>query len=247
MKRASVLPAIGLSLFLAACGSEGGGSTGTGVSEMSGNVSSSGTADARMERSWLAQMVESLVASAWAQGTAALEGIVVTATAGGRSTRTTTDADGNFFLDDVPVGDLTATFSRGACDATLSLPDTVRSSRIRLLDVDLDCEIANAREIRETFVGVVAIGSPDSILVCVDSGGTSRPRNVRTGEADIEGSTVGEPEPGDEVEITGRRLGQGPPSTVEARFVRVLGQGREVRCAPGRTRGSGAGPPGASG
>ncbi|MGH7859803.1 MAG: hypothetical protein ACREQY_20950, partial [Candidatus Binatia bacterium] len=229
-----------LALALAsACGGGGGGSAG---STINGNVSTAQNAAAEKAGGhWLARAIQEVIGlgqRAWAQGPGSLEGIRVSARGRGGSASATTREDGGFAISGAPTGDVTTTFSRGNCSSDLVLPAVAARSTVTLEEVELECTSARPGKIAETFQGVVR-NKPGSqqgnLVVCADFGDGNGTRAVMVRNAEFLGPDGGPSdfaavERGDRIEATGRRVGQGAPSTHDADTVQILSSGEPDLC-----------------
>lgn len=210
-----------------------------GRTTLKGNVSQASTAAASGERSWLVWMrngLRSLLGVAHADN--GLEGILVVASAEGGEDADTTDASGSFELRHVPSGDVTVTFQRDDCEASLLLESVVEDAEVALQEVDFACDTVEPSAIVERFRGVVTgDGGPEGeeLTVCVRSGDSHQPRVVSTEETKFEDAN-GEPmaaedlREGDLVRIRGPRDQVDGSPDMSAHSVRLVASDQENHC-----------------
>jgi len=218
------------------CGGGGGG--GGGSARISGNVSNASTTERETARStWLARLGEELLGlarRAYAAVDDTVAGISVKVNRGSSEGDDVTDPQGDFDIRNAPSGDVTVSFARGSCNASLSLPDVADDSTIDLGDVTVACNDASPGKIAETFQGVILNkpGSPNGNLnVCAFGGGGNHIRAVKTNDADFVGTSFDDLKEGDLIVLTGERAGNGANSTMFASSVGKIGTSGTGNCA----------------
>ena len=219
------------------CGGGGGGGGG-GDARITGNVSDAATSVREQGRStWLAWLGEELIGlarRAYAAVDDTVGGITVKVTKGSNESDDITQDNGAFDVPNAPAGDVTVTFNRGSCVASLPIPDVAAGSTIDLQDVSIDCNDAHPDKVVETFQSVIENkpGSPEgNLTVCtLGSGGGQHIRAVKTSGADFVGTSFDDLQEGDIIEATGERAGNGANSTLFATQVRKVGTGTTGAC-----------------
>jgi len=220
----------------AGCGGGGGGGGGGGAT-VSGNLTSASTAAKVSRSTWLARLGEEIVGlarRAYAAVDDALDGVVVTVSRGSSHAADVTGTDGHFDVGGAPSGDVTVSFTRGNCDATLSLPDVADGSTVVLQNTTLNCNNALPGKISESFQGVI-LNKPNSpngnLNVCAFGGGGNHIRAVKTNSAEFIGTPFDALQVGDLIEATGDRAGNGANSTLFASTVQKVGTSSTGNCA----------------
>ena len=218
------------------CGGGGGGGGGGGAT-ISGNLTSASTAARESRATWLALLGEEILGfarRAYAAVDNSLGGVTVMVARGGRQAAATTGADGRFDVGDAPSGDVTVSFVRGSCDATVSLPDVADGSTLVLQDTTLNCNNASPGKITEAFQGVL-LNKPSSpngnLQVCAFGGGGNHIRAVKTNSAEFVGTSFAALQVGDLIEATGDRAGNGANSTLFAASIQKVGTSSTGNCA----------------
>lgn len=223
--------------LVATLGCGGGGGGGGGNARITGNVSDATTSARETGRStWLARIGEELLGlarRAFAAVDDTVGGITVKVNRGSSESDDVSQDDGDFDVPNAPSGDVTVTFARGNCEASLPIPDVADGSTIDLQDVSVDCDNAHPDKIVETFRGVIENkpSSPNGNLnVCAFGGGGNHIRAVKTDEAVFDGTSFDDLAVGDIIEATGQRAGNGANSTLFASSVRVVGTSSTGNC-----------------
>jgi hypothetical protein len=219
------------------CGGGGGGGGGAGTATVSGNLTSASTAANESKSTWLARLGEEILGlarRAYAAVDNTLGGVTVTVSHGGSHATGVTQSNGDFEVGGAPSGDVTVSFARGSCDATLSLPDVADGSTIDLQNTSLTCNSASPGKIAETFEGVI-LNKPNSpngnLNVCAFGGGGNHIRAVKTEGATFVGTSFEALQEGDLIEATGERAGNGANSTLFASSVQKVGTSSTGNCA----------------
>jgi hypothetical protein len=218
------------------CGGGGGGGGG-GTARITGNVADATTsARETAHTTWLARLGEELLGlarRAYAAVDDTIGGIAVKVKKGSSESDGLTDDQGDFDVPGAPSGDVTVSFGRGNCEASLPIPDVVDGSTIELQDVSVDCDNAQPDKFVETFQGVILNkpGSPNGNLnVCAFGGGGNHIRAVKTTDADFVGTSFDDLAEGDIIESTGTRAGNGANSTLFATSVQKVGTSSTGNC-----------------
>ena len=232
--------AVFVSALAIGCGGGGGGGGGGGTATVTGNVSSASAAVSTQRQTWLAWLGEHVLTVARRAYAASVGGVGVSVTGPGGSSATDTDSGGDFTVGNAPSGDVTVTFSRGNCQASVPLDDVTDGSTLDLKDVDFACGSAQVRELDETFQAVLENkpSSPNGNLnVCAFGGGGNHIRAVKTKNGTQFEDPSGGPATfqdlveGDLIEVTGVRAGIGANSAVDASTVRIISSGHTGNCA----------------
>ena len=170
--------AVLLGVFLTACGGGGsgggvGGSETTG-STLTGHVATYTATLDITKKTLFAQIRDFIFSPAHAQVTG------VEVLVGDQST--TTDADGNFTLNDIPTGDQTVTFTQGSSSATYSLEDVVAGGTYTLNDIEVDGDGVST-EHTGVWSGPIDLGDGEyTMTMTIAANG-----NALTGELVVEG------------------------------------------------------------
>jgi hypothetical protein len=221
------------------CGGGGGGGGGGGDARVSGNVATASTAERQSAtKTWLARIGEEvlgLARRAYAAADSTLGGITITVSRGSSDSNDVTDDQGNFDLPNAPSGDVTVSFQRGSCNASVSLPDVAEGSTLDLQDVTVACNDASPGKVAETFQGVI-LNKPNSpngnLNVCAFAGGGNHHRAVNSsGSTNFVGTSFAALQVGDIIESTGARAGNGGNSTLFATSIQKVGTGSIGNCA----------------
>jgi hypothetical protein len=224
-------------------GGGGGGGSGRGTAVITGNLSSVSTAALSAEkRSWLAWAGEELLGlarRAYAANTGR-GGVTVDIVGPRGSSSTDTDSNGRFGIANAPTGDLTVSFARDNCNASIALNDVTDGSTLDIRNVAINCDKATVAELDEIFQAVIENkpASPNGNLnVCAFGGGGNHIRAVKTRRSDFENSggdplTFMDLQEGDLIEVTGERAGIGANSAVDASNVTLISSGNDTgNCA----------------
>ena len=235
-RRAILVTGVLLGALGIGCGGGGGGGGGGGAT-VSGNLTSASTAARESKATWLARLGEEILGfarRAYAAVDNTLGGVTVTVSRGGSQATATTGADGHFDVGGAPSGDVTVSFTRGSCDATLSLPDVADGSTLVLQNTTLTCNDASPGKISEAFQGVI-LNKPNSpngnLQVCAFGGGGNHIRAVKTDSAEFVGTSFAALQVGDLIEATGDRAGKGANSTLFAASIQKVGTSSTGNCA----------------
>src|SRR5882724_3046378 len=218
------------------CGGGGGGGGGS-TARITGNVTDATTsARESAHTTWLARLGEELLGlarRAYAAVDDTLGGITVKVKKGSSESDGLTDDGGDFDVPGAPSGDVTVSFGRGNCEASLPIPDVADGSTIDLQDVSVNCDNAHPDKIVETFEGVI-LNKPNSpngnLNVCAFGGGGNHIRAVKTTDADFVGTSFADLAEGDIIQSTGTRAGNGANSTLFATSVQKVGTSSTGNC-----------------
>ena len=225
------------------CGGGGGGG-GAGSATVSGNVSNASTSSVQSEkRSWLAWASEEVLGLARRVYAAAANttpgGITVTVTAGGGNASAMTDSAGDFSVGGAPTGDVTVSFARGNCDASIPLSDVTDGSTLDMKGVAIACNTGNVSELDETFRGVLEnkpASDNGNLNVCAFGGGGNHIRAVKTKNGTLFENSAGgaatfaDLQDGDLIEVSGVREGIGGNSAVNAATLKIISSGQTGNC-----------------
>ena len=173
--------------------------------------------------------ISGTVSVANTDGDTSVSGITVTAESD-REVTTTTNGSGGFTLGDAPTGDVTVTFTRGACTGSFVLGQVVSRSGLILQNVTVSCGAAVPGAIVENFRSVIRTDPPGVLTpldTCVRVGEDNQRRDVDASGAavtDEAGAAASFDAFADEnlLDVTGTRAGVGAAGITDATAITIV-------------------------